>query len=118
MGDGKVIGRPFAKGVSGNPGGRTPVSPEVREALKALTMPAVKRLGELINSENERVALGALNSALDRNLGTSPLTESAGVQPEAELLERAIAALRKRGYVVTAPAPSEEPSPAEGKETH
>lgn len=59
----------FAKGQSGNPGGRRKVPAEVYVAMGALTMPAVLRLGELIQSGDEKVALGAVKEALERNLG-------------------------------------------------
>ena len=59
----------YQKGQSGNPGGRPKVDPGVREALRAKTPRAVERLGELLESEDEEVALKAAIHVLDRNLG-------------------------------------------------
>jgi hypothetical protein len=56
-------------GQSGNPGGRKEMSPEVREALYAATLPAMKRLVELVGSDDERVALLAAQALLDRAFG-------------------------------------------------
>jgi hypothetical protein len=67
-------GRPFKKGESGNPSGRKPVPENVKEALKALTPFAVRRLGELIEDDNGKVAVTAVKEVLDRNLGKAPQT--------------------------------------------
>lgn len=67
-------GKPFPKGQSGNPSGRKPIPEDVKAALKALTPVAVRRLGELLESDNERVAVEAVKEALNRNLGKAPQT--------------------------------------------
>jgi hypothetical protein len=59
----------FKPGQSGNPSGRTPMPPEIREALKAATPRAVERLVELMESEDERVALTASETVLSRVYG-------------------------------------------------
>lgn len=59
----------FKPGQSGNPGGRPKIDPAVKEALAALTVPAVQKLAELLKSDNEKIALGAVCEVLDRNLG-------------------------------------------------
>lgn len=46
-------GRPFQPGVSGNPGGRAALPPEVREALRADTIPRYLRLKELSKMAEE-----------------------------------------------------------------
>lgn len=56
-------------GQSGNPGGRREMSPEVREALEAATLPAMQRLAQLVYSSDERVALLASQAVLDRAFG-------------------------------------------------
>jgi hypothetical protein len=62
-------GKPFPKGVSGNPSGRPPKDPEISETLKLKSLEAVNKLIKLMDSEDERVALSAVNSFLDRALG-------------------------------------------------
>ena len=64
-----VRGRPFVAGKSGNPGGRPKIDPEVKEILKAAAPEAARRLVELIRSKNEKIALQACNSVLDRAYG-------------------------------------------------
>jgi hypothetical protein len=54
-----VIGRPFQKGRSGNPGGRPKKNPEADAILKAVTPKAAQKLADLLNSEDERVAFAA-----------------------------------------------------------
>jgi hypothetical protein len=41
-------GRPFPKGVSGNPGGRKPLPPEFKKALEELTPDALALLGKAV----------------------------------------------------------------------
>ena len=62
-------GRPFAKGRSGNPGGRPKVEGEIRELAQKHGPDALKRLVELMKSENERVAVAAAQVILDRAYG-------------------------------------------------
>lgn len=62
-------GRPFAKGQSGNPGGRKPIDPDVKAILKAATVPAALRLVELIDSPDDSVAFKASTEILNRELG-------------------------------------------------
>lgn len=59
----------FQKGQSGNPGGRKPVDPAIKAALEALTPKAVKTLGELLDSDDDKVRCSAAQAVLDRNLG-------------------------------------------------
>jgi hypothetical protein len=59
----------FQKGKSGNPGGRPRVSDEVRELARSKAPHAFKRLVQLMDSKNERVAMAASNAVLDRAYG-------------------------------------------------
>lgn len=59
----------FAKGQSGNPGGRPKVPPEVKELLESKTLYALQRLVELLDSPDEKVRMAAAVAILDRRLG-------------------------------------------------
>ena len=56
-------------GSSANPGGRPGVPEEIKATLRELSPHAVKRLGELLDSEDERIRLEAAKAILDRHLG-------------------------------------------------
>ena len=56
-------------GHSANPGGRPGVPKEIRATLRDLSPRAVERLGELLESEDERIRLEAAKAILDRHLG-------------------------------------------------
>jgi len=62
------LGR-FVPGTSGNPGGRPKPPDGLRTRLAELSPHAVERLGELLNSGDERVRLEAAKAILDRHLG-------------------------------------------------
>ena len=62
----------FQKGRSGNPHGRPKVEGEVRELAQRYGRAAIERLVELMNSENERVAVVAAQAVLDRAYGKPP----------------------------------------------
>jgi hypothetical protein len=55
-------------GSSANPGGRPGIPEVVKATLRKLSPRAVERLGELLDSEDERIQLGAANAILDRHL--------------------------------------------------
>ena len=59
----------FQKGVSGNPGGRPQVAPEVRDLAKSTAPAAFARITELVHDVDPRVALPASNAVLDRAYG-------------------------------------------------
>lgn len=65
----KPGGRPFPKGVSGNPGGRPKTDPEVKAILKAAAPDAARRLVEMMYSNNEKIAMWAITDILDRTQG-------------------------------------------------
>jgi hypothetical protein len=56
-------------GRSANPGGRPSVPEEIKATLRELSPRAVERLGELLDSEDERIRLEAAKTILDRHLG-------------------------------------------------
>ena len=57
----------FAPGVSGNPSGRPSLPAEVKAKLRQLRADAVEKLGQLLLSDDERIALAAANSILERS---------------------------------------------------
>ena len=63
------VGRPFPKGVSGNPGGRPKVVRELQAILDEAAPDAVKRIIALCNSEDEKIALAASRDIADRVIG-------------------------------------------------
>jgi hypothetical protein len=56
-------------GRSANPGGRPGVPEVVKATLRELSPRTVVRLGELLDSEDERIRLEAAKAILDRHLG-------------------------------------------------
>ena len=65
----------LAKGSRLNPhGGAERKLLIMKRKLDGLTERAIARLGQLINSENEAVALGSIKEVLDRNLGKAKAT--------------------------------------------
>lgn len=67
--------KPARKGEVRNPLGRPPTPPDIKEALEAMLPNAVNRLGQLVLSENEKVALQAVQVVLERNLGKAIATK-------------------------------------------
>jgi hypothetical protein len=65
-------GRPFGKGQSGNPGGRPKLEGEIRKLAQKHGPAAIKRLVDLMDSSNERVAVAAAQAVLDRAYGKPP----------------------------------------------
>src|SRR5260370_37613443 len=101
-------------GQGGNPSGHSGEYGEVLKLARALSVRALERLGELIESEDERVAVVAANAVLDRALGKPrpAQDEKAGsleerlarMTPEerrarlAELTKRALRSLEEDGW--------------------
>ena len=62
-------GSPFPKGKSGNPGGRTKQFAQCQRLCREASPDAARRLIELIQSEDERVALMAADKVFERAWG-------------------------------------------------
>ena len=73
----------WKKGQSGNPGGRPKGNPEVKALAKAGSVKAIKRLIELIDSSDGRIAISASTVVLDRAWGKAaqPMTGDEGDGP-------------------------------------
>lgn len=71
MADPKSNLRPFKKGQSGNPGGRKPIPPEVKELARAESVNAIRALARVMNAKTAPHAaiVAAANSLLDRGYG-------------------------------------------------
>jgi hypothetical protein len=61
--------RPWRKGFSGNPSGRRKEEGPVRDLARRYTVRAIRRLAQLMASNNERVAVIAAQALLDRGWG-------------------------------------------------
>ena len=59
----------FLPGNKANPGGRPRADPEVKEILKAAAPDAARKLVELLNSKNEKIAFQAAQEILNRTQG-------------------------------------------------
>lgn len=67
--------KPIQKGQVLNPRGGPKTPPDVKEALQAMLPHAVTRLGQLLMSDNEKIAIKAVEVVLDRNLGKAIATK-------------------------------------------
>jgi hypothetical protein len=85
-------------GRSANPGGRPSVPEVIKATLRELSPRAVERLGELLDSEDERIQLEAAKAILDRHLGRPAIQADLTVKggTSAEHLEALIEVARRR----------------------
>jgi hypothetical protein len=69
-----MIGRPFKKGESGNPGGRPKVVAEVKELARRHTTDAIQTLVSIMKDPSSAPAarVSAANALLDRGYGKPP----------------------------------------------
>ena len=59
----------FQKGQSGNPGGRSKLPADIREAFKAKAPEALEVLTRCLQSDDDRIAMMAAQAILDRGYG-------------------------------------------------
>lgn len=64
-----MVGKPFEKGRSGNPGGRPKENQEVKELARKHTKAAINRLEYWMNSDNAKASVAASQALLDRGHG-------------------------------------------------
>jgi hypothetical protein len=73
MSEKKVIGRPFQKGVSGNPSGRSKDTHTISQLAKAYTEEAIDKLAEIMRTgKTEQAQVRAAEALLDRGWGKAP----------------------------------------------
>ena len=91
------LGR-WVPGTSGNAGGRPKPPDGLRTRLAELPPRAVERLGELLDSDDERIQLEAAKAILDRHLGRPAIQADITVKggAAAEHLQALIEVARKR----------------------
>ena len=85
-------------GRSANPGGRPGLPDVIKATLRELSPRAVERLGELLDSADERIQLEAAKAILDRHLGRPAIQADVTVRggTSAEHLQALIEVARKR----------------------
>jgi hypothetical protein len=69
--------KPFKPGQSGNPAGRKPLSHDIKTLCKQNTKKAFEKILELIDSDDERVALMAAKEIIDRAWGKAATADGA-----------------------------------------
>lgn len=70
---------PFVKGQSGNPTGGSKKSTAIKELAQAHCERAVARLAELMESEDEGIAVKAADILLERGYGKAPQSQELNV---------------------------------------
>ena len=91
-----VTGRPFQKGVSGNPGGRPKVNPEVKEIMNAASPKAAQVLVELLDSEKEMMRYYAAQEILNRTQGKPIQAQEINVSGNLDVRGQVRALLQER----------------------
>lgn len=94
-----VIGRPFQKGVSGNPSGRPKDTEEmkaVKEIMNAGSPKAAQTLVELLDSEKEIMRYYAAQEILNRTLGKPVQSQEINVSGNLDVRGQVRALLQER----------------------
>lgn len=105
--------RPFQPGQSGNPTGASTRFHEVRQLMRDASPAAAKRLIDLINSTDERVALVAAEKVLERAWG-SPKQDTSAPELDPEKQARADEAKKVVRDLLERMAHGEIPAAASG----
>ena len=95
-------GRPFPKGVSGNPGGRPKVLGDVQELARQKSPEAINTLSNIMHDEKAPPAarVAAANALLDRGYGkpTQPISQTLAKVDPSSISDEELAAIAKRGF--------------------
>ena len=101
-------GRPFPKGISGNPGGRPKVLGEVQELARQKSPEAVNTLSNIMHDEKAPPAarVAAANALLDRGYGkpTQPISQTLAKIDPSSISGEELAAIAINGASVNAQA--------------
>ena len=82
MSQSRTIAGRFVLGKSGNPGGKKAADPVVKAILLAACPAAAQKLSELVSGDDQRLALDAAKTILERVYGkpTQPIEGSGSLQ--------------------------------------
>jgi hypothetical protein len=101
-------GRPFPKGISGNPGGRPKVLGEVQELARQKSPEAVNTLSNIMHDEKALPAarVAAANALLDKGYGkpTQPISQTLAKIDPSSISDEELAAIAINGASVNAQA--------------
>jgi hypothetical protein len=96
-----VRGRPFQKGVSGNPGGRPRVLADVQELARERSPEAINILATVMRDEKAPPAarVAAANALLDRGYGkpTQPISQTLTKIDPSTMSDEELAAIVRNG---------------------
>ncbi len=94
-------GKPFQKGVSGNPGGRPKVLGDVQELAREQSPHAINTLAEIMHNEKTPPAarVAAANALLDRGYGkpTQPISKTLAKVEPSTMSDEELAAIARNG---------------------
>ena len=94
-------GRPFPKGVSGNPGGRPKVLGDVQELAREQSPEAINTLAKIMTDEKAPPAarVAAANVLLDRGYGkpTQPISKTLAKVDPSTMSDEELAAIARNG---------------------
>ena len=101
-------GRPFQKGVSGNPGGRPKVLGDVQELARQKSPEAINTLSTIMHNEKAPPAarVAAANALLDRGYGkpTQPISQTLAKVDPSTISDEELVAIAMNGTSVNAQA--------------
>lgn len=101
-------GRPFPKGISGNPGGRPKVLGEVQELARQKSPKAINTLSNIMHDEKAPPAarVAAANALLDRGYGkpTQQISQTLAKIDPSSISDEELAAIAINGASVNAQA--------------
>jgi hypothetical protein len=101
-------GRPFQKGISGNPGGRPKVIGDVQELARQKSPEAITTLANIMHDEKAPPAarVAAANALLDRGYGkpTQPISQTLATIDPSTISDEELAAIAMNGGWVNAHA--------------
>ena len=103
-----IRGRPFQKGISGNPGGRPRVLADVQELARERSPEAINILANVMRDEKAPPAarVAAANALLDRGYGkpTQPISQTLAKVDPSSISDEELAAIAMNGGSVNAQA--------------